>query len=348
MTEQPTTTADQLAYREHAATLARDAVRNIPDYTVREHLEETLDSDLIDADDVLDILNLLTTADITINWPADQPENTDPDDDQDDSDAAPSLPDQVLGILSADLTPEQTATALRDLFVDHHLHLIHIADAATNYINAPDGTSEAYDTYEVLVNAVEEAGQQPPPAASVPPARAQSWQHEIHAVVHAALAPFESGAYGDLRLSADRAACIASAAIVKAKLTHDHDPIECGCELTAADGVGVTASKRAWLSAADRELIAAVVAEVRAPGVLPAAEQAVIETARAWRWSGETADGHRRAEAAHFAAIDALPPLDADPDAVPGRPIDTVQLPAEDVQSAEDEPVNIRTWLGAR
>ncbi|MEU4779233.1 hypothetical protein [Micromonospora sp. NPDC023633] len=38
-----------------------------------------------------------------------------------------------------------------------------------------------------------------------------------------------------------------------------------------------------------------------------AAEDAVVDAAKTWRWSGETADGHRKATAALMAAIDALP-----------------------------------------
>ena len=32
----------------------------------------------------------------------------------------------------------------------------------------------------------------------------------------------------------------------------------------------------------------------------------IVDSAKAWRWSGETADGYRRAEAALMAAVDAL------------------------------------------
>jgi hypothetical protein len=83
----------------------------------------------------------------------DGPLDTDEPDREDED--APSLPDQILGILSAGLTPERTATAIRDLFVDHHAALIYIADAAVAYVNAPDGTAEAYDTYEALEEAVQ-------------------------------------------------------------------------------------------------------------------------------------------------------------------------------------------------
>lgn len=38
-----------------------------------------------------------------------------------------------------------------------------------------------------------------------------------------------------------------------------------------------------------------------------AAKDAVVDAAKTWRWSGDTADGHREAKAALMAAIDALP-----------------------------------------
>ncbi|MGN9802030.1 hypothetical protein [Micromonospora sp. L32] len=37
------------------------------------------------------------------------------------------------------------------------------------------------------------------------------------------------------------------------------------------------------------------------------AMRVVVDAAKVWRWSGDTADGHRRAEASLMAAIDALP-----------------------------------------
>lgn len=52
-------------------------------------------------------------------------------------------------------------------------------------------------------------------------------------------------------------------------------------------------------------------------GLLPA-EQAVIDAARVWRWSGDTADVHHRAKSALMAAVDALPGRpEHGPDALP-------------------------------
>jgi hypothetical protein len=70
-----------------------------------------------------------------------------------------------------------------------------------------------------------------------------------------------------------------------------------------------------YVPAAERDRLADELNQARAE---LAAAQELITAAKTWRWSGDTADGHRRAEQALMAAIDALPPS-ADAAEVPDR-----------------------------